>query len=934
MKGYLAIILHSHLPYVKHPEDRNALEQRWLFEAITESYIPLLNVVRGLCQDGVRCKITLSLTPPLLEMLADPAMQQLYVKHLDRQLELADKEVTRLAFDRSFQRIAEMYRWKLREAHHLFVEEYNGCLITGFKHLAQAGYLHLLSSAATHAYLPLIQTKTALNAQVALGVEAFEHHLGFKPDGFWLPECGYKPGIDEVLAQNGIRFFIVDSHALWHADPAPRMGVYGPVRTPAGVLAFARDKESAKQVWSSKEGYPGDHVYREYYRDIGWDLDWDYIKPYVHPDGIRVNTGFKYYRVTGEGAHKEPYVMEWAEARAAEHAEHFLHARQEQAERLHYELGEKPIIVSPYDTELFGHWWYEGPAFLNYLCRKAYYDQDCLSLISPMEYPGIKSTISADLPESSWGNEGYNAVWLNEKNSWVYRHLHAAEERMLALVDSYPHPTAIVQRGLKQAARELMLAQSSDWTFILTSGSTTNYAYRRLQGHLGWFFRLADQLQQGTLDEGLVAYLEQMHGIFPYISHRLYEPPQEAPRLPVYPKDALRVLLLSWEYPPVTVGGLGRHVYELSQGMAHRGIEVHVITAGAPGSPQFAIVNGVCVHRTAADVLPGDSFMDWVFQMNVSMVELARKLFLRRRFNLVHTHDWLSGEAGRILSLRHHVPLLATIHATEHGRNNGIHNDVQRAIDHVERELLAAADDVIVCSKAMHNELTSVFNMPDALLHVIPNGVDIKTLEYKPDSCRAKLPEHGRVIAFLGRFVREKGVQILLEAAAQVMWSHPDVQLVCGGRGPLQQDLVDRARELGLTDRVHFPGFLSDHDRNALLARATVAVFPSLYEPFGIVALEAMGSSTPTIVTDTGGLAEIVEDGIDGIKVQPGDVQGLVQAINRVLDHPDWATRLAWQGKEKTMNQYTWDVVVDKTLTLYNKMDAEYKCKASLAVAP
>jgi 1,4-alpha-glucan branching enzyme len=933
MKGYLAIILHTHLPYVKHPEDKNALEQRWLYEAITESYIPLLQVFRGLQKDGVACRITFSLTPPLLEMLADPVMQQLYVEHLDQQLELADKEVDRLAYDRSLRCIAEMYRWKLREARHLFVEELNGCLITGFKQLAQAGFLHLITSAATHAYLPLIQTKTALTAQVALGVEAFEHHLGYKPDGFWLPECGFKPGIDEVMAQQGIQFCVVDSHALWHADPAPVMGVYGPVRTPAGVLAFARDKESAKQVWSSKEGYPGDPAYREYYRDIGWDLDWEYIKTYVHPDGIRVNTGFKYYRITGEGSHKEPYNAAWAEQTAADHAEHFLHTRCRQVERLHDELGDGPIIVSPYDTELFGHWWYEGPAFLNYLCRKAFYDQDTITLISPLDYPGIRSTITTDLPESSWGNEGYSTVWLNETNSWVYRHLHAAEERMLALADRHPDPTPVVRRGLNQAARELMLAQSSDWSFILSAGTTTNYANRRLHEHLGWFFKLADQLQHDALDEDLVDYLERMHGIFPYISHRLYEPPQEALRLPIFPQNAFRVLLLSWEYPPVTVGGLGRHVFELSQGLARRGIEVHVITAGAPGLPSFSLVHGVCVHRTAADVLPGDSFMDWVFQMNVGMVELARRLFLRRRFNLVHTHDWLAGEAGRILSVRHQVPLLATIHATEHGRNNGIHNDVQRAIDRVERELMAVADEIIVCSTAMRNELAFVFGVPEDRLHVIPNGVDVKTLEYQPNNCRITLPEHGRIIAFLGRFVREKGVQVLLEAAARVMRQNPDVHLVYGGRGPLQQELADCAGALGIADRVHFPGFLADQDRNALLARAAVAVFPSLYEPFGIVALEAMGSCTPTIVADTGGLAEIVEDGVDGLKVPPDNVEGLEQAINQVLDNPAWAAQLAAKGREKTINQYTWEVVVDTTLTLYHKMSADHKSKAPLAAA-
>lgn len=924
MKGYLSLVLHTHLPYVKHPEDPNALEQRWLFEAITESYIPLLNVMERLVQDGVKFRITMSLTPPLLEMLRDPLMQQRYIEYLQKLVELVEKEVVRLANEPALRHTAEMYRWKLREALYKFTCEMNGDITTAFKRLARAGVLELMTSAATHAYLPLLRTREAVSAQIAMGVKAFEHHMGWRPRGIWLPECGYRPGIDEVLAENGLQYFIVDSHTLWYADPAPVAGVFAPVRTPSGLLAFARDKESAKQVWSSREGYPGDYVYREYYRDAGWDLDWDYIKPYVHPDGIRVNTGLKYYRITGQGPHKEPYVPEWGEERAADHAAHFLYARQQQAKELFEQHNQAPIIVSPYDTELFGHWWYEGPAFLNYVCRKAYYDQNEIALICPMDYPHIKAAIVTDMPESSWGNEGYSGVWLNSRNAWVYRHLHAAEERMAALAEAYPEPTDQQKRALNQAARELMLAQSSDWTFILNAGTTVTYANRRLNEHLGWFFALCDQLEKGSVDTAALHYLERLHGVFPYMDYQQYERPQAINLLSMYPSDALRVLMLSWEFPPVTVGGLGRHVYELSRALARKGVEVHVVTAGAPGLPDRQVVDRVCVHRTEPHAMPGDSFMDWVFQLNLQMCELARQLWMRRRFHLIHGHDWLVGEAARMMAARHNVPLLATIHATEHGRNNGIHNDIQRAIDRVEREFMNSAARVVVCSQAMRNEMQSVFGLPPEHVSVIHNGVDIGTLRNEPGTqVSITLPEQGKIIAFLGRFVKEKGVEILLEAAASLMHRGHDVHLVYGGRGPLQQELQHRARELGVMHRVHFPGFLADKERNALLAKASVAVFPSHYEPFGIVALEAMGAGTPVVVSDTGGLAEIVEHGVDGWKVRPGDLPGLVATIEHVLFDEAAARAAAERAKEKTKTKYTWDAVANDTYAVYQALVAQ-----------
>lgn len=920
MKGYMAVCLHTHLPYVRHLDDPHALEQRWLFEAITESYIPLLNVFHRLRADGVGFRFAMSLTPPLMEMLRDPLMQARYQDHLDGLIRLAEKEVVRLRNDQAFRSVAEMYLWKLREAQGVFRDQYHGDLLEAIAQLARTGHLELLTSAATHAYLPLLRSREAIRSQIRLGVRTFEEHLGYRPKGIWLPECGYRPGVDDLLAEEHLEYFFVDSHAVMHADPASPYGVHAPVRTQAGLLAFGRDRDSAKQVWSSKEGYPGDHDYREYYRDVGFDLDWEYIRGHVHPDGIRVNTGLKYYRITGNGPHKEPYVPAWAEERAAAHASHFIYMRQKQVEKLHGETGRAPIIVSPYDAELFGHWWYEGPAFLNYLCRKMYYDQNELKLIAPMEYPLCAEAPLADLPESSWGNEGYSTVWLNEANCWVYRHLHAAEEKIAALAEGRPHASDLEKRALNQAGRELMLAQSSDWTFIISAQTAVDYANRRLNEHLRWFYLLCSQVESERIDEAQLQYLERAHAVFPHLDYREFcDTTLPQPAL-MFPAGALRVLMMSWEYPPLNAGGLGRHVHELSRNLARQGVEVHVCTLGNESLSEREVAEGVILHRVHVPNLPGDSFTDLVFQGNLRLYELARRVWLSRSFDLVHGHDWLVGEVSRMISRRYGVPLLATIHATEYGRNRGLHSSIQRAIDRQERMFMSDADRVIVCSQAMHSELNQVFGVSSDKIDVIPNGVDVSSLVSATASSPSYLPRHGHVVAFLGRFVREKGVELLMEAAGVILQRRADVYFVFAGRGPLSDRLKAMAVELNIADRVLFPGFVDDSGRNALLARASLAAFPSLYEPFGIVALEAMGAGVPVIVSDTGGLAEIVEHNVDGLKVYPGDLYGLVRSIERLLEDRTLAQTLAVRGREKTLRKYTWPAVCNQTLDVYKML--------------
>ncbi|NPV91068.1 MAG: DUF1957 domain-containing protein [Firmicutes bacterium] len=523
-KGYLSMVLHSHLPYVRQPDHDFFLEELWFYEAVTETYIPLLEMMEKLVNDGVQFRLTMSLSPTLCEMLSDPLLQERYVRHLEKLMELADREIERTRHQPEFHRLAWMYHDIFRDAHRVFCDQYHRNLLLGFKRFQEQGSLEIISCGATHGYFPLLGLqREAIRAQVAVGAANYQKHFGRPARGFWLPECGYNPGDDEILKEFGIRYFFTDTHGVLYASKRPKYAAFAPIYCPSGVAAFGRDPESSRQVWSAQEGYPGDFDYREFYRDIGFDLGLDYIGPYIHPDGIRLHTGLKYYRVTGRTNHKEPYNPDWAREKAALHAGNFMFNREKQVEWLDGILDRKPIIVSPYDAELFGHWWFEGPQFLDFLFRKLHYDQDTVKAITPSEYLSIYPINQVAVPnQSSWGNKGYNEVWLEGSNDWIYRHLHKAAERMIELANQHPGSGGFNERAMKQAARELLLAQSSDWAFIMKTGTAVDYAVRRFKEHIHNFTRLYEQVKANHIDLGFLEHLERVNNPFSEIDYRVY----------------------------------------------------------------------------------------------------------------------------------------------------------------------------------------------------------------------------------------------------------------------------------------------------------------------------------------------------------------------------------------------------------------------------
>lgn len=525
--GYLAIVLHAHLPFVRHPENPTFLEEEWFFEAITETYAPLLLAFERLMADDVDFRITLSMSPTLLAMLTDDLLKERYARKLDKLIELADKEIDRTwREDRTYHELAKMYRHRFDEVRACW-RRYDGDLVRGFKAVQDAGRLEVITCVGTHPFFPLLDRNwAAFRAQVNVAAKTYERLFGRRTQGIWLAECGYVPGVDELLREEGIRYFFVDTHGVAFADPRPVFGVYAPIYCRSGVAAFGRDMESSRTVWSAREGYPGDPNYRDFYRDIGFDLPLDYIRPYIHDD-IRVFTGMKYHAITHGSLHgKRPYDPHVAYLRAAEHAGNFMFNRERQVEHLYHRLGRRPIVVAPYDAELYGHWWYEGPMFLELLFRKMHFDQGSIAPITPSGYLAEYPTNQVATPcASSWGEKGYSEFWCDGVNAWVYRHLHKMAERMVEIARKHPNADGVRLRALNQAAREVMLAQGSDWAFIMKTGTTVPYATKRTVDHVSRFQRLYDGLKSDAIDGEFVSFLaeaERRDNIFPDIDYRVY----------------------------------------------------------------------------------------------------------------------------------------------------------------------------------------------------------------------------------------------------------------------------------------------------------------------------------------------------------------------------------------------------------------------------
>lgn len=385
----------------------------------------------------------------------------------------------------------------------------------------------------------------------------------------------------------------------------------------------------------------------------------------------------------------------------------------------------------------------------------------------------------------------------------------------------------------------------------------------------------------------------------------------------------MKVLMLSWEYPPKSVGGLAQHVYDLTNVLAEIGLEVHLITSGGAGAPSFEQVNGVKVYRVEPYRVSSPDFVTWVAQFNVALLEKAIPVLTENGdFHVLHAHDWLVAYAARAIKHAGRLPLVATIHATEYGRNHGLHNNTQRHISDIEWWLTYEAWRVICCSHYMVEEVRHVFQLPTDKIMVIPNGVNVNNFKTRDRDARRTnyAAPNEKIVFYIGRLVREKGVQLLLDAVPEILANHPQTKFVIAGKGPYEAALKQQTAMLGISNRVYFTGYINDDVRNSLYSWSDVAVFPSLYEPFGIVALEAMAAGTPVVVSDCGGISEIVRHGENGLKANTGSSHSLAKNILAILKQPELGNQLREIAYRRVLNEFNWKNIARQTALTYREV--------------
>lgn len=944
---FFLLLLHAHMPYSLNNKG-DCLEERWLYEALTDCYLPLVEIMDSWLQDELNFKITLSLSPPLLSMLTDRRIKERYLAYLRALIELAEKEEERTRQEApAFYPLANYYRERFvsKEKQYLSLD---GDLLLPLKDLIKKGKLELATCTATHAFLPLVKEEVIKIAQIRAAREYLKAFFGAYPESFWLPECGYTPGLDSLLAEEGISCIFLVPHGL-AVGPQRRRRSCFPVKSHAGISVFFQDQELSKQVWSSSHGYPSDPFYREYYRDIAFDLPPEKLVPFFVSCGKGLPTGIKYFRITGRGPLKEIYCPATAQARAQEHARHFLNVLQRRLD-IERQSDGAPVVAALFDAELFGHWWFEGPCWLDRLIRLLNGQKE-ITMVTPRQYlEEYPPRTEAELYPSSWGKGGCYEVWLNEKNDFFYPTLHAAEKRIMALCRDYydygcekEHPLLkllgkylqqkdlpslkVQERVLIQALKELFLAQSSDWAFMLSWQKAEDVALGRFCRHLERFNLLCEMYSQGKYSQEKLEAYEQEDALLGGLGENLW--PKESDgdlfrKSKLQQDKKLRVLFLSWEFPPRIIGGLGRHVAGLSRALAAQGIQMFVITLqGGIKHSQIEQGDGVNIFRLFLnDSSHSGDLLEWAASLNATFFREGAALLRSwpRLFPaVIHAHDWMVAPCAIALKEEFGLPLVATIHSTEWGRRQGSFTELQRHIHSLEKDLALKADRVICCSGYMKNEIVSALCVPEQKVEVLPNGVDPEDL--KPYRIPAKseegyIPEGKKVVFFVGRLVYEKGVHLLIEAACRVKKEIPQAYFVVAGTGPQKEALKEKALALGLGDSLVFVDFIDDELRNYYYRRADVAVFPSLYEPFGIVALEAMAAGASVIVADCGGLREIVGGG-EGLKFPAGNSWALGDCILTLLKDEHLKAKLRQKAREKVKKEYRWSVIARKTAEIY-----------------
>ena len=394
--------------------------------------------------------------------------------------------------------------------------------------------------------------------------------------------------------------------------------------------------------------------------------------------------------------------------------------------------------------------------------------------------------------------------------------------------------------------------------------------------------------------------------------------------------SAVRVLMLSWEYPPRIIGGISTHVYHLSKSLVRKGIGVHVLTFDFPNTQFQEVIDGVRISRVESSSVSQTDFLLWIYSMNSLMIERGKELLRDQMFDLVHAHDWMVGRAALELNKSSGIPLVTTVHATEIGRRAGLYDDYQRKIHEIEQLLIQYSEEVICCSQYMLSHLKVNFGANPNKISVVPNAVDISRFNSETNDGRELGQKLGpgvrlaeMVVLYVGRLVEEKGLHTLIEAFEMLNHDNVSATLIIVGEGPIKEDLTAEVRKRGLQGVIHIIGFVDEAMLIALYRSSNIFVLPSVYEPFGIAVLEAMASRIPVVVSDVGGLSEIVEHGLTGLKFQPSDPVSLAASIRRLLEEGSLARELTQNAYRMLAEKYSWDVAAERTLRVYERASTE-----------
>jgi 1,4-alpha-glucan branching enzyme len=508
--GYLLLHLHAHLPYIADPINFGdtssawspmGYPQEWYPEAVCDTYLPLLGTFERLVSEGVDFKLSMDISPSLLAMMRSQRHASDVLSFLERLIKKAMLEVERTGREEPhYKAAAILHLNRYRRCRELFLG-LDGDLVAGFSRLQELGHLELSTCVGTHPMLPLWTSEpSAIRGHCLAAAQFHESCFGRPAQGIWLPECAYTPGIEPFLEEAGFRYTFGEGHCITRGDSPAEFQVNAPVYARnSRICIFPRDPETGRQVWSGEEGYPGDPDYLEFHIRGG---------------------PFKYNRITDrQGGHKEPYNPDWADHKAASHAGHFMDCRNARFDYLRSTMWKKPLIVAPYDAELFGHHWYEGPRFLYYLFKKLHFDQNRTELTTPSAYLAANPTLQDMYCNvSSWGHQGTFVKWMCGDTSWMYRHGHEAAHLLGKLVQN-GIDSDLQKRVLAQAARQLMVATSSDLPFVISNGHFVDRMKEQFCGNLRGFYDLCEDyrrlLNGGQIDHQRLRSLELENNLFP-----------------------------------------------------------------------------------------------------------------------------------------------------------------------------------------------------------------------------------------------------------------------------------------------------------------------------------------------------------------------------------------------------------------------------------